>query len=195
MTLRIIPVGELRTNCYIYSEPTSQDAMIIDPGADPHKILSVINKQKLHVKYIINTHGHYDHIEANRDVKAATGALIYMHPLDKPMMHLFQAWTTLPPLEPDEALTDQQTFLLGKEIFTVWHTPGHSPGGISLLGNDCVFTGDTLFAGDIGRYDLLGSSLKELKASLTRLMTLPDACRVYPGHGISTTIGAERRKR
>jgi len=193
MFLRIIPVGDLRVNCYIVADEISKEALVIDPGAQPSRILPIIERQKLQVNYIINTHGHYDHVGANVPVHRFTGSPVLMHPADIPVMDMMKHFAETEPTRPDQELTDGQILNIGTLQFTVIHTPGHSPGGVSLAGEGVVFTGDTLFAGDVGRYDLLGSSKEALKNSLQRLMELPSETIVYPGHDISTTIGAERQ--
>ena len=195
MFLRIIPVGELRTNCYIVADETAKLAMVIDPGDQADRILPVISRNNFKVLFIINTHGHYDHIGANRLTKEATEAPIMLHRRDLPIMEIMRAWPQVDSPGPDQELTDGQILKVGDLTFTVWTTPGHSPGGVSLVGEGLVFTGDTLFRGCVGRYDLPGSSKTELKQSLERLMTLPDETIVYPGHDVQTTIGAERRVR
>ncbi|MFA5928242.1 MAG: MBL fold metallo-hydrolase [Candidatus Margulisiibacteriota bacterium] len=195
MFLRIIPVGELRTNCYIVADEAAKLAMIIDPGSDADRILPVISRNNFKVLYIINTHGHYDHVGANGPVQKFTGAPIMMHERDLQIMDIMREWASVDSPAPDQKLTDGQVLEIGSLKFTVWHTPGHSSGGVSLVGEGVVFSGDTLFSGCVGRYDLPGSSKAELKQSLERLMTLPDETIVYPGHDVKTTIGAERRVR
>ena len=193
MFLRIIPVGDLRENCYIVADDVSKQALIIDPGAQPERILPIITKNNLIVTMILLTHGHYDHVGAVAPTKELTGAPVGMHPLDVPIMRLMDDLAEVLPPAPDFELSDGQQIVIGDLNFQVMHTPGHSPGGICLAGEGVVFSGDTLFAGDIGRYDLPGSSKEALKASLLRLMELPGEIIVYPGHGVSTTIEAERR--
>jgi glyoxylase-like metal-dependent hydrolase (beta-lactamase superfamily II) len=195
MFFRTLPVGDLRANCYIIADPDSKEALIIDPGNQPERILPVIERQKLCVKLILNTHGHYDHVGANGPIQRATGAPIAIHPEDRPILEITRSWGVVDSPNPDQALYDGEILVLGQLRFVVWHTPGHSPGGVCLVGEGVVFSGDTLFLGCVGRYDLPGSSKVALKQSLERLMTLPDATVVYPGHDVPTTIGAERRTR
>ncbi|MFH1428255.1 MAG: MBL fold metallo-hydrolase [Candidatus Margulisiibacteriota bacterium] len=195
MFIRIIPVGELRTNCYIVADEVSKDAMIIDPGAQPERILPIIERKQFKVLYIINTHGHYDHVGANGPVQEATGAPILMHHEDIPVLEVMRSWGRVDSPPPEAELFEGQVIEVGSLSFTVIHTPGHSPGGVSLVGEGVVFSGDTLFAGCVGRYDLPGSSKAALKNSLQKLMQLPDDTIVYPGHDVKTTIGAERRVR
>ncbi|MFC1478569.1 MBL fold metallo-hydrolase [Candidatus Margulisiibacteriota bacterium] len=195
MFLQIIPVGELETNCYIVADPDTLDAMVIDPGHNEERILPVITANKLKVLYIVNTHGHYDHVGANGPVQQATGAPILMHHEDIPVLETMRSWGRVDSPPPGAELFEGQVLEVGSLRFTVIHTPGHSPGGVSLAGEGVVFSGDTLFAGCVGRYDLPGSSKEALKNSLEKLMQLPDETIVYPGHDISTTIGDERRVR
>ena len=191
-----IEVGQLRTNCYLVS--SREEALIIDPGAEPQRLLSQI--EGLKVRYIIYTHGHSDHIGANGVVKEKTGASLLIHRDDASM--LLHPAENLSLLWGEEVLSPPaDRFLQGGEgiefagtLWRVIHTPGHSPGGISLLWDHWLFSGDTLFAGSVGRTDLPGSSRQVLLRSIReKLLTLDDEVIVYPGHGPSTTIGEERR--
>ena len=194
-----LKVGQLETNCYLVAPQGGRDLIIIDPGAEPERILSEI--EGLNVKYIINTHGHADHIGANRGVKEATGASILIHRDDAQMLtdprenlsFLLDQEITSPPAD---RLLGGEGGVVGLDGFSlrVIHTPGHSPGGISLLGGHCIFTGDTLFARSIGRVDLPGACLGVLLESIReRLLILEDEVIIYPGHGPFSTIGEERR--
>ena len=200
MILEMLTVGTLYTNCYIVGCSETLDGLIIDPGFDRERetdiILKAVDQHRLMIKYIVNTHGHPDHTSGNRALKEATGAPILIHELDAPKLidaskNLFGLRVTSPPA--DRMLKDRETVQVGQIKLKVLHTPGHSKGGISLLGEKVVFTGDTLFAGSIGRYDLPGGSLEEIKNALKKLMTLPDHMKVYPGHGPASTIGEERK--
>jgi glyoxylase-like metal-dependent hydrolase (beta-lactamase superfamily II) len=182
------PVGMLLTNCYLAGHVETREAIIIDPGTnretEAKKILREIESKGFEIKYIVNTHGHPDHTGGNKLFREATGAPILIHEYDASMLK--------GPLA-DQTLNDGDTVQVGAAVLRVLHTPGHSQGSISLIGEDIVFTGDTLFAGSIGRYDLPGGSLQEIKESLKKLMILPDHMKVYPGHGPTSTIGEERR--
>lgn len=195
-------VGQLGTNCYIaYCEKTLQ-AAVIDPGGSAALVLAEINKAKLDVQYIINTHGHADHIGANDAVQQATGAKILIHHEDAGMLTNAQLnlsvyiggdFVCRPA---DRLLHDGDTITFGSVIFTVLHTPGHTTGGICLFAADdkVLIAGDTLFAESIGRTDFPGGSYSQLLNSInSQLMKLDDAVRVLPGHGPETTIGWERQ--
>ncbi len=201
--IKSLPVGPIMANCYILGCKETAAAVVIDPGDDVDKILLALAESKLTVKYIINTHGHFDHVGGNRQLKEATGADILIHAGDAPMLgHLKEAAAsfglssdTSP--APDRLLEDGDSLSFGKLTLQVLHTPGHSPGGISLYMPGvpgAVFVGDTLFAGSIGRTDLPGGNFDILKKSIhDKLFVLPESVTVYPGHMGDTTIGREKR--
>ena len=203
MILEMLTLGALYTNCYIAGCSETREGLIIDPGFDrdteAEKVLTRVHQHRLEVKYIVNTHGHPDHTAGNGLLKDATGAPIVIHELDAPKLTdssknlslLFGLHVTSPPA--DQTLKEGDIIQAGKVQLKVLHTPGHSKGSISLLGDNVVFTGDTLFAGSIGRYDFPDASYKEIMNSLKRLATLPDHLKVYPGHGPTSTIGQEKR--
>ena len=203
MNIKRLTTGMLYTNCYIVSCAETGGALIIDPGFqrndDAERVLEEVDQQHLNVKYIVNTHGHPDHTAGNAIVKEATGASILIHKLDAPKLIdasknltvLFGLRVTSPPA--DRTLREGDIIQVGKVKLEVLHTPGHSKGSISLLGENVVFTGDTLFAGSIGRYDFPDASFKEIMSSIKRLAMLPDHVKVYPGHGPTSTIGEEKR--
>jgi len=174
--------------------------MIIDPGAEAVVIMNKVSDLGLDIKFIILTHGHIDHVAALKEVKEATGAKVAIHTDDASSLQgqsffaeQFGLSYQVPP-SPDGLLKDGDSIDIGDLHFLVLHTPGHSPGGICLLGQGVVFSGDTLFNYGIGRYDLPGGDYSQLMKSIdTKLMVLPDETTVYPGHGPGTTIGAERR--
>ena len=185
MIIKCFKVGWLATNCYVVSDET-KEAAVIDPGleneTEANQILDYIKENNLHVKYIINTHGHPDHISGNQIIKDATGASILIHENHKG--HANQ----------DQKLHDGDTIQVGNIKFKVLHTPGHTPSGICLLTDNVVFTGDTLFAGSIGRTDFPGGSYQDIIHSIkTKLMPLPDNVKVYPGHESFSTIGDEKK--
>ena len=194
----------ISTNCYLVGCTETKEALVIDPGfgtkVEAEEILGEARKHGLKIKYIVNTHGHPDHTSGNKILKELTGAEILIHEYDASklantsgnLMTFFGLRSTSPPA--DKILREGDIVQAGTIKLTVLHTPGHSRGGISLLGDDFVFTGDTLFAGSIGRYDFPDASYEELMRSIRdRLATLPDHMKVYSGHGPPTTIGKEKR--
>ena len=196
-----LEVGSLGTNCYIAYCENTKKAVIIDPGGDAAKILAAVSREGLLVEAIINTHGHADHVLANVKVQEATGAPLWIHSADADMLgsgsrnlSAFLGGATSCG-KADRLLTDGEVLPIGDFSLTVLHTPGHTPGGISLLFDKTVFVGDTLFAESIGRTDFPGGSYSQLINSIkTKLMTLDDEVKAYPGHGPATTIGWERRQ-
>jgi len=177
-------VGELQANCYILS-PQGRDAVIIDPGDEAEKILEVVQKNKLSVRYIIGTHSHYDHISALSEVAKATGASCYIHPEDA-----LPDFASLPQVE---SANDQILNLAGLEIKII-HTPGHTRGSVSILVGEHLFTGDLLFKGSVGRTDLPGGSFDLLIKSLQeKVLPLPDRTQILPGHGPATTLAEEKK--
>lgn len=200
MKIIVLTVGAFATNCYIVYDETTLEAMVIDPGEEGKRIIAQIEKNKLKVKYIVNTHGHGDHIIANKAVKEATGAELLIHTEDGPM--LMDARLNLSTLmgqniakpAADRYVQEGDVLEIGTSKFKILHTPGHSRGGICLVGQGVVFSGDTLFQLSIGRTDFPGGSFEEIIDSIkTKLMPLDDSMVVYPGHGPSTTIGQEKR--
>lgn len=200
MILKGLVVGPLATNCYIVGSEATGEGMIIDPGDEGEAILETVRQEKLDVKLIVLTHGHTDHIGALKEVKEATGAELALHAddmriLNARMSRLLGSGPSDPVPQPDRFLKDGDYVEIGDLRFLVIHTPGHSPGGICLLGHGILFSGDTLFQYSIGRADFPGSSYAQLLNSIhTKLMVLPDEAIVLPGHGPDTTIGDERRR-
>ena len=194
-------VGSLGTNCYIAYCENTKKAVIIDPGGDAAKILAAVAREGLLVEAIINTHGHADHVLANVKVQDATGAPLWIHSADADMLgsgsrnlSAFLGGATSCG-KADRLLSDGEILPVGDFSLTVLHTPGHTPGGISLLTDKTVFVGDTLFAESIGRTDFPGGSYSQLIHSIKeKLMVLDDEVKAYPGHGPATTIGWERRQ-
>ncbi len=196
-----LEVGSLGTNCYIAYCENTKKAVIIDPGGDAVKIMAAVSREGLLVEAIINTHGHADHVLANVKVQEATAAPLWIHSADADMLgsgsrnlSAFLGGATSCG-KADRLLADGEVLPVGDFSLTVLHTPGHTPGGISLLFDKTVFVGDTLFAESIGRTDFPGGSYSQLINSIkTKLMTLDDEVKAYPGHGPATTIGWERRQ-
>ena len=201
MILKTLVTGPFATNCYILGSESSREGMIIDPGDEAREILKSVEDLGLDIKVIVLTHGHLDHIGALKEVAEATGAEVAIHRSDaEPLQGQYHSLGAMfglaypVPSPPERLLEEGDTLDIGELRFSVLYTPGHTPGGICLLGEGVVFTGDTLFNSGIGRTDLPGGSYTELMNSIhDKLMALPDDTVVYPGHGPGSTIGAERR--
>lgn len=200
MIVKRLVVGALSANCYIVGSETSGSGMIIDPGGNATDILNAVRSSRLRIENIVLTHGHSDHIAALYDIQTKTGAGVAVHREDAQFLRgrgdtsMMFGISYRTPDHPDRLLDDGDIIEVGDMDFTVVHTPGHTPGGICLLGDEGVFTGDTLFYHSIGTTMMPGSSRSQLVESIRRrLMVLPDETVVYPGHGRQTTIGAERK--
>ena len=185
----------MAVNCYLLADPSTKDACIIDPGADAKRIASFIQANGLNLKFIINTHGHGDHIAENRYFNKP----IYIHRLDKDFLtdtgknlsSMFLFKVTSP--EADRLLEDGDRILLGDLEMEIMHTPGHTPGSISIKVEDVIFTGDCLFAGGIGRTDFpYGDDALLLRSIKEKLFKFDDTTVIYPGHGGPSTIGREK---
>ena len=195
-----IPNGVFAENCYLVIDEAAGACAIVDPGEEAGRILDVLAQTRAHAVAIWLTHAHIDHVIGVPEVRAATGAPVFLHPDDLPLYGAAPeqaAWFGLraPALPaPDRAFAHGDTVRVGNLAFTVRHTPGHSPGSVSLVGEGVVFGGDVLFAGSIGRTDLPGGDFDTLIASIEReLVALPDRTVVHSGHGPDTTVGHERR--
>jgi glyoxylase-like metal-dependent hydrolase (beta-lactamase superfamily II) len=193
-------LGPFATNAYLVSCEETKETAVIDVGFDAEAIAAEIRRLSLTVRYLLNTHAHYDHVAAMADLQALVGGSYWLHPGDQPLLEGLTAQGLafgLPAARaPQEvhALEGGQTLELGRCTLTVIHTPGHSPGSVTFRWNDCLWVGDLLFAGSIGRTDFPGGSFEILSASIRqRLFPLGDELRVLPGHGPETTIGIERR--
>lgn len=182
-------VGMMEVYCYIVYDESSGDGIVIDPGGDEDKILALLRKNDIKLRYIVNTHGHADHTCGNGPLRAATGAPIVVHAVDDDFFQLPQnqqfaqmmGFALSPPADVRVQDGDELTF--GSIVMKFIHTPGHSPGSCCLLIGDNLFTGDTLFVGAVGRTDLPGSSLKQMIDSFEhKIMTLPPSTKVWPGH-------------
>jgi hydroxyacylglutathione hydrolase len=200
---KMFSVGILSANCYVVNCKDTVQAAVIDPGfgrqREADEVISYITKSNLDLKFIINTHGHPDHTCGNQALKDKFHVPICVHEDDSYMLgesgketaHYFGFDTVSP--SADMLLHEGSYINFGEVTLRVVHTPGHSLGSVVLLGETEVFTGDTLFAGSIGRTDFPGSSDSEMRASLRKLLSLPDYFVVYPGHGPETTIGLEKK--
>ena len=202
MIHEIIPVGMLACNCSILGDEATGDAVVIDPGDDIELVRQILSRHGLRVRYIVATHAHIDHVGGIEKLKRATDAAVLMHESDFALYQDLAAqaeWLGVP--SPgitgiDQFLKEGDALRCGGLTLEVLHTPGHSPGSVSLHlpgEHHRILSGDTLFQGSIGRTDLWGGSLDEILRSIRhRLLIFPDATPVFPGHGAPTTIGEER---
>ena len=198
--LQILPIpnGQFAENCYLLV--AGNEAVLIDPGEEWERFLDEIERRGTRLVAIWLTHAHLDHILGVGEVQKATGAPIWLHPADRPLyddlptQSMWLGFRSPPAPAPQYELAHGQVLSLGDHRFSVRHTPGHSPGSVSFIGSEVVFSGDALFSGSIGRSDLPGGDHETLIESIRReLLSLPDPTRVLSGHGPATTIGAERR--
>jgi hydroxyacylglutathione hydrolase len=194
-----LPNGQFAENCYLVADRRTREAVIIDPGEEPGMFLAELDTRAWSLRAIWLTHAHIDHIIGVGAVHAATGAPIYLHPLDRPIydaLPQYGGWVGMQletPPAPDRELRPGQVLKVGGFEFTVRFTPGHSPGSVSFVGEGMVFGGDVLFNGSVGRTDLPGGDAATLMASIqSQLLSLPDSTVVHSGHGPDTTIGVER---
>jgi hydroxyacylglutathione hydrolase len=203
MILTTLPVGPLQVNCFVLGCERTRQAIVIDPGDNPPAILAALGRHDLTLTRILATHAHFDHLLACRALQDATGAPLYLHPGDRPLVAAMRktalAWLGRDPGEPpavDGDLLPGETVRVGDIALEVRHTPGHSPGGVTLVDHTGrrAFTGDALFAGSVGRVDLPGGNAHQLLAGLReQILSLPDDYAVLSGHGPETTVGEERR--
>jgi glyoxylase-like metal-dependent hydrolase (beta-lactamase superfamily II) len=198
MIIKKIVVGPLACNCYIVGAESTRKGIIIDPGDEATRILNEAKDLGVEIESIVLTHGHKDHVGALKETKEAIDAKVIIHTdetdilKDQSLARSFGLFYPDAPL-PDTLLKDGDAVDVGGIPLSVLHTPGHTPGGICLLGEGFVFSGDTLFNQGIGRCDFPGGDYEQLLNSIrTKLMTLPDTTVVYPGHGPDTIIGTER---
>lgn len=199
MLVKCLAVGALAANCFLVWCEETKEGVVIDPGGEGERILAEIGKEGLQVKYVINTHGHIDHTAANEQVREGTGAKLAIHVDDAPMLsdpslnlsrYLGINYRCSPP---ELLLREGDEITVGNNKLTVLHTPGHTRGGISLKAPGMIFTGDTLFAGSVGRTDFPGGSFGELITSIKdKILVCGDDWIVYPGHGPATTVRHER---
>ncbi len=199
MYLNSAIVSNYMTNCYLVGCEETKEGMIIDPGGNFERIREMIDRSGLHIKFIVCTHGHHDHISATKQTKDYTQGQVYIHEKERKCLQssLFNGAMIFgakhEPCKEDGTLEEGDNLKVGKFSFEVIHTPGHTKGGICLYTPGYLFSGDTLFYGTIGRTDFPGGNYKEIVQSIReKLYKLPDDTVVYPGHGSETTIGFEK---
>ena len=205
MLIKQLKVGVMEVFCYILGCRETHKGLLIDPAGDEDLILETAQDLGLTIEAVVNTHGHPDHTCGNRRIKEATGAKIYMHASDDRIFNspegeaMALQWGFTPSPPADVLLQDGDTIPFGNHKLTVIHTPGHSPGGICLYGENNLFTGDTLFVGAVGRTDLPGGSLQTMLDSIKeKILALPDDTIVWPGHDYggspTSTIAREKKQ-
>lgn len=189
LQMLMLPLGEYQTNCYMVWESGSDTCVVIDPGYEPEEILQKAKLMNKKIEAILLTHGHFDHVGGVQELVAQTGAPVYLHPADSVME---PAWL-FPPTGKTLPLQEGQVLTLAGLEMQVFHTPGHTPGSVCLGFEDCLISGDTLFARSVGRTDFVGGDWEQMQNSLRRLMSLKGKYKVYPGHGNATTLEQEKK--
>lgn len=199
MRIETIVVGPLQVNCHLVICEETNQAAVVDPGADPELILQAVKDAGCQVTLIINTHGHFDHIGANKRIKEATGAELLIHPDDVQLLRNANVHASVYGLSveaspmPDRLLSEKEQLKIGQLSADIIHVPGHSPGSVCLKIGKNLIVGDVLFAGSIGRTDLPGGDHHLLISGIReKLLILPDETVVHPGHGPDSTIGSEK---
>ena len=198
MIVKSITVGAFQENCYMVGDPDGPATAIVDPGSEGDRIIAEVERAGRTPEAIWITHAHVDHIGAIAEIKRRWDVPVYLHPLDEPLYRMGGRQAQLygvpyeEPPDPDRELVEGETLTLGGLDLAVMHVPGHAPGHVMIYGHGNALVGDCLFAGSIGRTDLPFSNASHLEASLQRIAALPPRTIVHPGHGESTTIGAER---
>lgn len=195
-----LKTGEIGTNCYVFGDNNTKEVAVVDPGDEGEKIYKLIEKNNYNVKYILLTHGHFDHIGAVSYLKERTDAKILIHKFDCEMLTdphqnlsiFVDSDNPIVQVKADKLLSGEQEFHIGNLKLKTMHTPGHTMGGMCILFENLLFSGDTLFKETVGRTDLPNASYSDIIKSVNKLMTLDDNTIVYPGHGSSSTIKHER---
>lgn len=202
MKIYRVVVGPIQENCYIIKNEENNQGIIVDPGDEANRIMDAVQKAGIEkVPAIFITHGHGDHVSALDEVKDATGAKVYMSREDAPMLRVWNSSLSYSTNRdkkfdsPDEFFTDGEKLTVAGMDFTIAATPGHTAGGVCIIGDGVVFCGDTVFLESIGRTDLPGGSYDAILDSIkTKLLVLPDDYKLLPGHGPATTVGWEKRR-
>ena len=187
--IHTMPLGLYQTNCYIVHQISSPKCIVIDPGYEAHSVLDAVEERGLEIEAILLTHGHFDHVGAVRDLVATTGCRVFLRPEETTMPHQM----TGGPLYYSDCYPAEGKLQVADMDISVIHTPGHTPGSVCLLIEDTMFSGDTLFAGSMGRCDFPGSSIFEMRKSLRKLCALSKNYRVLPGHGEDSTLDHEKK--
>ena len=200
LEVRCLSVGRLQTNAYLVFDEEFRRGIVIDPGDEAERIMDLISRCDVEVDAIYLTHGHFDHVLALRDLRRELRCKVYLHKADEGILasaprdaKYFLGIEVPPPPKPDGWIADGQLIWIGSHLGKVLHTPGHTRGSVCYVFEEMIFTGDTLFAGSVGRTDLPGGSLKDLVSSLSKILNFPDEFMIYPGHGPSSTVGVERK--
>jgi hydroxyacylglutathione hydrolase len=199
VTVQTLTVGAFQENCYLVVDSRSGKAVIVDPGGEGERLVEAVNKSGATLEAVWITHAHVDHVGAIASIKQRWDVPVYLHPLDRRLYEaagrqaqVYGVQFEEPP-PPDREFADGQQVKVGDVALSVMHAPGHSPGHVVIHGDGIALVGDCLFAGSIGRTDLPFSDPPQLAASLEKISALPPETVVYPGHGMDTTIGEERR--
>lgn len=199
MKVETLTVGAFQENCYLVIDESAARAVIVDPGGEPERLVSAIENCGAELEAIWITHAHIDHVGAIASIKRKWDVPVYLHPLDRRLYEasprqaeVYGVPFEVPP-DPDREFADGDRVKVGNLEMTVMHAPGHAPGHVVIHGNGIALVGDCLFAGSIGRTDLPFSNPPQLAATLEKIAALPEDTVVYPGHGVETTIGEERK--
>jgi len=197
---RALRLGPLENNSYVIVDEATRESAVVDVGFEPEAVVEALAAERLTPRWLLATHGHYDHVAGMREVQDAVGGVFRLHPADRPLLDMLAAQGAafgFPPATPPENvvdLADDEQVPLGAGVLRVLHTPGHSPGHVCFHAGPDLWVGDLLFAGSVGRTDLPGGSFAQLERSVhTRVFPLGDDVRCWTGHGAPTTVGEERR--